>query len=212
MSNEELKAQNIEHVLEVSYELFLENGIENVTKEMISKQSGFSRKTLDRYFNSKTDCVIRTAEWVMQNIRMNIGSNYQESMFTSGQYTGLQLMEKYMYDIKALFFDEPRYFILYKEFKLYIRRNCEDYEQKYTLLLNWMGNRQVREKIRALGKKDGTIKSENDMEEEEEFFSESYFGFLASLAIYSYTYSREELEKHIDKRIENTIEIYRENN
>jgi AcrR family transcriptional regulator len=68
MANEQIKAQNIELVLNKTYHLFLKHGIERVTKEMIAHESGLSRRTIDRYFTDKTDCVLQVAEWVVRNI------------------------------------------------------------------------------------------------------------------------------------------------
>jgi AcrR family transcriptional regulator len=208
MANEEIKLQNLNHALETTYKLYLDYGIDQVTKEMIAKNSGLSVKSISRYFTSKTDCVIRVAEWLMSNVRARISDRYPDRMFTSGEYTGAQLLRQYMNDVKELFLHEPRIFVLYSEFKLYVYRNCENVEQGYTLLCNWAGNRRLRMKIYQLGREDGSMPNDLDLEVEEEYFCESFFGFLSNLAISFELHSREESEKQIDYRIENTVALY----
>jgi AcrR family transcriptional regulator len=208
MANEEVKERNLENVYQITHELFLEHGLEKVTKEMISKKSGLSRRTIDRYFADKTDCVIQVIEWSLRNIRMDVGSHFPDEAFTDGKHTGSELLKLYMNDMKDLFFSDHRLFVLYSELKIYVYRNCESYEQGYTLLCNWMGNRKLREKIYSLGKSDGSMPCDLDIDVEEEYFSESFFGFLANLAPSFPQHNAEELERQIDLRIQNTIAIY----
>jgi AcrR family transcriptional regulator len=208
LANEELKIRNLDHTLETTYKLFLEYGIDKTTKEMISRASGLSRKSIDRYFLNKTDCVIHVAEWLLQDIRMNIGNRYPDSLFTDGKHTGAELLRMYMMDVKDLFMQEPRLFVLYAEFKVFVYHNCEDYEQGYTLVWNWMGNRRLRQKIYNLGKKDGSLPSGIDLYTEEEYFCESFFGFLTNLAMSFDMHPPEETKKQIEKRIDNTIALY----
>jgi AcrR family transcriptional regulator len=208
MSNEEIRERNLEHVLEVAHDLFLEYGIEAVTKEMISRQCGLSRRTLDRYFVDKKDCVIRTMEYYMVGIRKGIMSRYTDEMFAGDTYTGADLLRMYMMDVKEVFLRDPRHFVLYSEYKLYVYRNCEDYEQSYSMLCNWLGSRGLRQRIYAKGRQDGSMPTNLDLYIEEEYFSESFFGFLANLALSMEQHSLEEMETQIDKRIDNTLLLY----
>lgn len=208
MANENLKAQNLEIVFSTAYDLFLENGIEKVTKEMVSRHSGLSRRSIDRYFVDKKDCVIRTAEWFLLRVRSAIGERYDDTMFTDGKYTGAELLRMYMVDIKRMFLNEPRHFVLYGEYKAYIYRNCGKHEQGYALLTDFMGSRNLRQKIYALGKKDGSLPSSIDVYTEEEYFCETFFGFLSNLAMSFGIHSNSEIEKRINQRIDNTISMY----
>jgi AcrR family transcriptional regulator len=208
MANEELRLQNLDRALETAYNLYLQYGIDKVTKEMIAKECGLSRKSIDRYFPEKTECVIRVMEWFLQRVRVETNKLFPESDFISGEYTGVQLMEKYMTYIKDVFLRDPRTFALYTEFKIYIYRNCENFEQEYTLLANKMGNYRLRHKIYEYGQQDGTLPANIDLKTEEEYFSESFFGFLSNLAFSFSLHSRKEMEKQIDHRIKNTVALY----
>ncbi len=208
MANEELKIMNLDKALVAAYHLFVKYGIDQVTKEMIAKESGLSRKSIDRYFPNKVDYVLATAEWVMRKIQLQTNAKFTDKLLNSGEYTGLQLLEMYMKYIKDLFISEPRLFALYSEFKIYIYRNCDDYEQHYTLFLNKSGNHRLRHKIFVIGRQDGSMASSRDLAVEEEYFSESYFGFLCNLAL-SYTqHSASEMTHQIDRRIDNTVALY----
>jgi AcrR family transcriptional regulator len=207
MSNQNSK--NLDYALDTSYRLFLELGIDQVTKEMIAKKCELSRKTIDRYFPSKTDCVINVAEWILQKIRLELNSRYPQTLFTeNSNVKGITLLKNYMIDIKNLFLQEHRLFALYTEFKIYIYRNCADYDQSYSLLCNVMGTHRLRRRIYALGEKDNSIHLHNDIKIEEEYFTESFFGFLANLALSFEQHSLDTIVEQIDKRINSTIAQY----
>jgi AcrR family transcriptional regulator len=208
MANEELKIKNLERTLSETYKLFLDMGIDRVTKVMIAKKSGLSVKSIDRYFPSKTDCVIRVAVWVMDNIRKTTDMQLSDNIFADGNYTGIQLFEKYLYSVKDLFFKEPRIFIVYTEFKLFFYRHFQEGKIEYTVWINKKGNHNLRQRIYNLGKEDGSLSKNIDFAAEEEYICESLFGFLSNLAISIQIYSREEIEKQIDSRIKNTIALY----
>jgi AcrR family transcriptional regulator len=199
----------METAMKSALKLYLNYGIEKVTKEMIAKESKLSVRTVNRYFANKTDCVIMVAEWILMEIRRDTMSRFPESMFANKNYTGLQLLELYMADMKRLFFREPRIWVLYAEFKMYIYRHCETYEQRYTQLCDCMGNHRLRQKIYALGIKDGSMPDNMDLIVEEAYFTESYFGFLSNLAFSFSLKNKDVMEKQIDQRIKNTITFYK---
>jgi AcrR family transcriptional regulator len=207
MPSREVKIQNLDCALGAAYKLYLENGIDKVTKEMIAKESDLSRKSIDRYFPEKTDCVLKVMEWLLNKINLETRELFPESLFADG-HTGAELLKMYMEYVKQLFLKEPKLFVLYAEFKLYIYRNCRDYEQQYTLMWNQLGNHRLRCKIYECGKQDGTFPADLDIKKEEEYFTESYFGFLSNLAMSMREHNTEEIEKQIDYRINNTIELY----
>jgi AcrR family transcriptional regulator len=206
--HEELKERGLDRAIKAAYTLYLEHGIEGVTKEMIAKESSLAIRTVHRYFKDKTDSVLQVAEWLLLRIRQDTTEHFPESMFTDNTHTGAQLMELYMMHIKKIFMHEPRIFVLYAEFKAYIYRNCEENEQRYTLLVDWMGNRELRQKIYHLGIQDGSFSKDIDIHIEEEYFTESFFGFLANMAFSFKLHNREQIEKQIDQRIQNTIALY----
>jgi AcrR family transcriptional regulator len=208
MANEALKLQNLDKAMNSAYHLFLENGISKTTKEMIARKSGLSRKSIDRYFSDKVDCVIHVAKWFLSHLREETSVAFPSSLFDEGGHTGAELLQMYMEYIKDVFTAEPRIFVLYTEYKTYIYRNCEDVHQGYTLLINWLGNHELRERIFDLGIKDGSLPPEINFSIEEEYFCESFFGFLSNLALSYNVHSSKEINEQIDERIKNTIALY----
>ena len=63
--NKEWKQKKYNHILEVSFRMFAENGIEQVTMTELAEASDVGRMTLFRYFPSKTELVvaISTCKW-----------------------------------------------------------------------------------------------------------------------------------------------------
>lgn len=55
MPNEKIRQQNIEKVLNQARKLFIANGIENTTMEMIARESEITLRSVQNYFHSKDD-------------------------------------------------------------------------------------------------------------------------------------------------------------
>ena len=55
MSNEKIRQQNIEKVLKQAMKLFVENGIENTSTEMIARASDLTLRSVQNYFHTKND-------------------------------------------------------------------------------------------------------------------------------------------------------------
>jgi hypothetical protein len=113
-----------------------------------------------------------------------------------------------MGDIKKLFLLEPRHFILYDEFRMYVYRNCDNFQDGYKMLWGWLGNRRLRKAIYQCGKNDGSMRANIDIYTEEEYFSNNYLGFLFNLAISFRMHDPNETEALVDRRIEQTVQLY----
>lgn len=62
-AGKEWKQEKYQHILEVGFRLFAENGIEQMTMTDIAEASKVGRMTLFRYFPSKTELVIAISTW-----------------------------------------------------------------------------------------------------------------------------------------------------
>jgi AcrR family transcriptional regulator len=212
MANEQIKAQNIELVLNKTYHLFLKHGIERVTKEMIAHESGLSRRTIDRYFTDKTDCVLQVAEWVVRNIHENMKATQSMITPTKQYYSGAEILYMYMIDLKKAFLSDHRHFELYNEYKIYIYRNCENVQQGYALFQEWIHHYNFRYQIYTIGKNDGSLSLNSNPYLKEENLCESYLEFLSVLALSFDLYPIKEIENRIDRRIYNVMALYTRNN
>jgi AcrR family transcriptional regulator len=211
VANEEVKAANLQMVLKTAYELFKKYGINQVTKEQISRESGLSRRTIDRYFSGKKDCVLQTMEMYLSDIDMEIESKFSQKMFMDGERAAVDLLEQYMVEIKKIFMKNVRHFAFYTEFRLYVYRNCKRGDKGYELLVDQSGDGNLCQKIFMLGQMDGTLRMCYDIESEDEYFRESFIGYLSMLALSVDAFTKAELESRVDKRIRNTMALYRVN-
>lgn len=209
MANEEIKAANLQSVLKTSYNLFKKHGIEQVTKEQISRESGLSRRTIDRYFTTKKDCVLQTMEMYLSNTDYDIECHFTNDMFMDGHYTAADLLERYMVETKKMFVKNVKHFAFYTEFKLYVYRNCRRGDKGYELIKGHGSDGNLCQKIFMLGSMDGTLRIGTDIETEDEYFRDSFIGYLSMLALASDSYTKAELESRVDKRISNTLALYR---
>jgi AcrR family transcriptional regulator len=208
MANEEIKIRNVEHVLKITTELFLKNGIEGTTKEMISRKSGLSRKSIDRYFYGKKSCVLEAARWLGQKVWLDFNSKYNDNFFENTKCTGADILKMYLADLKQIFIDNSRLFVFYSEYKLfYARREVENYEKRYKYMLDTIGCRNIAEKIFAYGFNDGSLKRRMDISSQAKYFCKSCFGYLSAMSI-DYEYQPEETISQVDRFIEGMIALY----
>ena len=63
IAGKEWKQEKYNHILDVSFRMFAEKGIEQVSMTELAQASGVGRMTLFRYFPSKTDLVIAVSIW-----------------------------------------------------------------------------------------------------------------------------------------------------
>jgi AcrR family transcriptional regulator len=181
VANEEVRIKNIELALETAAGLYLENGVENVTREMISKASGLSRKSLERYFPDKTACVVTTARWMGK--RLNERLEEDAASQSDGPCTAAKRLEGYFDSVYRIFSSDPRFFILYMEIKNYIYRNSQDPVEDYggaMLALGWL------DKLRQIfkqGEADGTVTSDSGFQSAAQYTYDMMMGFFSSMAL-----------------------------
>jgi hypothetical protein len=91
---------------------------------------------------------------------------------------------------------------------MFVYRNFSENDQGYSLLIEFMGNRNLRQRIFELGKTDGSLSDEVNWINEEEYFCESFFAFLGNLGLSFTQHPIDELSARVDQRINNTLAIY----
>jgi hypothetical protein len=112
-----------------------------------------------------------------------------------------------MKDLKKIFEEDPRYYVLDSELKAYFRRYTDAFWKEYRQHLDFGGCREVMEHIYRLGMEDQTLKSMPDPETEADFLCRVYFGFLSRMARI-YEYQPKEALKQIDQYIEQVLLLY----
>jgi AcrR family transcriptional regulator len=173
---------------------------------MVVRDSGLSRKSIERYFPTKNDMVVGALKWLGTNLQGNIRV-FEPGTFSEGKYTAAQIMALFMLDLKRLFFREPRVFVLFTEFKAFIFRNSDDIERDYRIFMEAVGYRALARKVFALGEEDGTVRPLADSESEARYFTNMLVSYLSNIVLV-YGRDRQKMEELVDKYMENIMHIY----
>jgi AcrR family transcriptional regulator len=205
VANEEVRIKNIELALETAAGLYLENGVENVTREMLAKASGLSRKSLERYFPDKTTCVVKTAQWIGKHLWEKIQVEPDPSGY--GHYTAAQLLEMFFHAVEEIFMGEPRFFILYMEIKNYIYRNSPDPVGDYASALMALGWMDSLRRIFKLGETDGTVVSDSGYQSAAQYTYDMMMAFFSSMALL-HKDQPEQMQVYIQRYLGNMIGHY----
>jgi AcrR family transcriptional regulator len=206
MANEEIKAQNMELALDAAVKLFLKVGPAKTTKVMIAKESGLSRRTIERYFKSETDCVVQVSGWLIRHAHETMPS-YSEDTFKKGNYTAAQILKMYMQDVKDTFCKEPRLFICYLEIKTYIYRISDTSEVDYEKFVKALGVRDQIVRIFERGSQDKTLDIKGDYLTAAEYFYEMLIYHLSGLTI-KYKLDVDMAMRDLDSYVDYTIDVY----
>lgn len=180
MANEEIRLANIETVLQAAINLFIENGIENTTREMLARASGVSRRSTERYFPSKSDYVIQASEWFAKSLSEDLESM---KMLEEGNHAADEVLRKFFDELKSSLLKEPRIYICFAEAKGYIYRNCEERAAHYKNLLEAIGWRRILQKIFERGEQDGTLKCQFGPEKTARYLANTMVSFFSNLVL-----------------------------
>lgn len=181
MANEELREKNIEKVLRAACRCFLAHGIEHTTQEMLVRESGASRASINRYFANKVDSVQQTIEWIAKRICDSI--HYSSYRFDTGERTGREMLRMFMEYTKTAYINRSSIFVLWAEYRIYIFRNGASNESRNERITENLGCCDLLKRIYAAGVEDGSFPPGINVNDEAIYCYEGYFGYLANLAM-----------------------------
>lgn len=204
MANEEIRLANIETALRSACALFIENGIYNTTREMLSRASGISRRSLERYFPSMTDCVVQTAEWFGREVYENLQA---VELLEKKNVPACKIFRFLFDDLRRIYLKEPRIFACYAEFKAYLYRNSEQRDVDYRKFMDAVGFRIILKRIFELGAKDGTVKYHYTPESDARYLTNAIISYFSSVVLL-YDTQPELAKQYIDTYIEDTLRVY----
>lgn len=180
MANEEIRLANIEKVLRVAINLFTEYGIENTTREMLARASGLSRRSIERYFPTKSDYVVQASVWFAKTLAQKYES---VKMLNVDKYNADEILKVFFDELKQALIEEPRIFVCFAEVKGYIYRNCEDRANDYQKLLDAIGWQRILQKIFEKGEKDGTLRCHYEPEKIARYLANTIVSFFSNLVL-----------------------------
>lgn len=208
MANEEIRVQNMEKVLGIAHQCFLEVGIEKTTQEMIARRSGLSLRTVTRFFSSKVDMVVQVAEYMMRLVYS--GFPVPATMRLEMEKSGYELLGQYAQHIKQSFAESPKTYVLRAEFDLYFFRHGVFEAEAYQRILKIGRSRPILHEIFRLGQADGSICIRQDVETEVNIFCNALFGPICLMATKCTTEQQTlYMLRQLDLRTERLLASYR---
>jgi AcrR family transcriptional regulator len=203
LANEAIRIANIETVLENTVKLFIQRGIQNTTREMIARASGVSRRSTERYFPSKTECVVRAAEWYGNKLNKQFETR---NMF-DGTHQASEILMAFFQDLRKLLVEDSRIYAIYAEFKAYLYRNSDNREVDYRRFMDAVGARRELEHIFILGLADGTVVSHHSPGNSAKYLINSIMAFFSN-AVLLYDTRPQEMVYYVDEYISETWKLY----
>ena len=114
------RSKRIHHAVEVSAQMFLKNGIENVKMTDIADECGIGVATLYRYFGTKTGITIAAMTHLWEEMKKMFGGVFESPVFK--KQTGLKQCSDLMRMFIVLYEAHPAFMKLLGEFDLMIIR------------------------------------------------------------------------------------------
>jgi hypothetical protein len=206
MSDDDKQMRKTRYISQKTNELMLVYDIDKSAQEQITNGVSLPVWNVGGHMANKPEKVLREVLWLEENV-WNVVNGHYNRLMKNHKYTGAQLLEMYLKDLKKIFEEEPRYYVLDSELKSYFRRYSDSYWKDYSQHLDFGGCRKVMENIYRTGMEDQTLKRMPDPVMEADFLCRVYFGFLSRMArIYEYQ-PREALEQ-IDSYIDQVMSLY----
>lgn len=181
-------AERKNRLLHVAYELFCEHGIDAVTLFQIAEKSAVSHNSIYRYFNSKATLVRHTQIILWQEIAAQVLADGQEQL--SAAKNSWQEISVLLFNFKQLYKDHSRYLLFACDYKLFLVRNhLKLGRQEYEEILEPV--RKIFLNALARGRKDGSISSKEDIEDQ--FFTIWGIarGYVEQIVVYDQMYDAE---------------------
>ncbi|WP_028517412.1 TetR/AcrR family transcriptional regulator [Ruminococcus flavefaciens] len=160
-SQETLKNKRFEKAVEVSAQLFLKNGIENVKMTDIADECGIGVATLYRYFGTKNGITIAAMTYMWNELNKMFSDIFESDVFLS--QSGIKQINDLMRMFAVLYQAHPAFMRLLAEFDLMLssgdipKKELKDYEKS---IINFY---PVFERSYMTGISDGTVREIPDV-------------------------------------------------
>ena len=166
-----------EEMLEAAFHLFTERNIDAVTQADIAKKTGYTTRSLQRYFHGKDELVVAVSTWAMESFA-KVNSRYSpgESGTAAEFYT-------FFVDSFLRLYREHRDILRFNQFfNVYTQSRRVSLEQMrpYTEMID--GIRAWFHKVWLQGRQDGTLRTDVP---EDEMFSTTLHLMLAAVTRYA---------------------------
>lgn len=184
MRDKELDAAQMaikrKRILEESFRLFSENGIESITMPDIAKASEVGRATIFRYFGSKLDLVVEVGARAWKRYNNDYKKRLDEAGFDS--MSALEEYEFFLDSFLDLYRNHRELLCFNQYFNIYVKgaeatpEQLEPYMKMLSAVINWFHS------IYSKAESDGTLRTDVT---ETEMFASTLHLMLAAVTRYA---------------------------
>ena len=157
---ESQKSRRIERAVEISANLFLKNGIENVKMTDIADACEVGVATLYRYFGTKTSITIAAMTFLWNKLRRMYDNIFETDMFLS--QSGIKRISDLMKMYLVLYDAHGDFLKLVGEFDLMLKRDNVPHAALYDYERSIINFYPYVESAYSAGIMDGTVRSDID--------------------------------------------------
>lgn len=177
MISAEEKEKRREEMLAAAFRLFSEQSIDSVQMEDIAKETGYTRRSLNRYFCDKDNLVVEVSAWAMESFTK---VNRKRSPEKTG--TAAETYAFFLDSFLRMYREHSDILRLNQHFNIYVKARGIDAEQ----LMPYSGMIDaIKERFHAVylrGEQDGTLRTDIP---EEKIFSATLHLMLAAVTRYA---------------------------
>ena len=159
-SQEKLKSKRFDKAVEVSAQLFIERGIDNVKMTDIAEESDIGVATLYRYFGTKTGMTIAAMTYMWNELKKMFSGVFESEVFL--RQSGLKQLTDLMRMFLVLYEANPGFMKLLSEFDLIIIRDRVPKEELKEYDQSVIDFYPIVERAFVTGLADGTVRDDID--------------------------------------------------
>lgn len=156
---EKLKAQRVQHIIETSFHLFAEQGIDSITMNVIAEKAEIGVASLYRYFVTKEDLAIEVATYAWKMEEQTFSASYDNQEYR--QLTGFQQLKVLLSLFPEALETQAEFFRFVYYFDSFVKRGNLEQDRLRNYESNISGLKNVVVDAISKGIDDGSIKFRN---------------------------------------------------
>lgn len=156
---EKLKAQRVQHIIETSFHLFAEHGIDSITMNVIAEKAEIGVASLYRYFVTKEDLAIEVATFAWKSEEQTFSGLYGNSDYE--KLSGYEQMKVLLSVFPEALETQSEFFRFVYYFDSFVKRGNLEQERLKNYESNISGIKDVVMAAINKGLEDGSIKFMN---------------------------------------------------
>lgn len=183
MSEKELtrKEANISRVVRVALTKFVRDGIEGSKVSDIAKIAHLTERSVFRYFETKSDLVLASGLLFWQEVKNLVSKNIHNPNDSPNK--GIEDIEEILNKYTSVYFNYYKQLIFVHEAESYLYRSGKELLSKTNVLTSYESSEDPLALAIQKGLKDGSVRSDINIEDAYLNTYDSLLGFLQKLAL-----------------------------